>query len=231
MFTPFAFYGKEVAAIPTNGLILHLDAGNSSSYPGTGTTWYDLSGNGSDGTLTGPTIGYTTTPQGGLVFTQQSSNPGQRVVLPTILGAGDFTICQVVYYDTQPLNEGELFVQYIGGNSGRLLWNLTSSQTMRLFIGGTSKFTSASITTGNYYFLSARRDASTAHININNNAKESGGISSNTPSQTSAQIGTLGQDYNNQWVGNIYVTLVYDRALSDAEITQVYDVYNPIFNF
>jgi len=28
-----------------DGLVLNLDAGNASSYPGTGTTWYDLSGN------------------------------------------------------------------------------------------------------------------------------------------------------------------------------------------
>lgn len=44
------------AAISTNGLVLHLDAGNSSSYPGSGTTWTDTSGNGFNGTLTnGPT--------------------------------------------------------------------------------------------------------------------------------------------------------------------------------
>ena len=34
--------GNEV----TSGLILHLDAGNSASYPGSGTTWTDLSGSG-----------------------------------------------------------------------------------------------------------------------------------------------------------------------------------------
>jgi len=44
------------AAISTNGLVLHLDAGNSSSYSGTGTTWTDTSGNGFNGTLVnGPT--------------------------------------------------------------------------------------------------------------------------------------------------------------------------------
>ena len=35
----------------TDNLILHLDAGNSDSYPGSGQTWYDLSGNGYDHTL------------------------------------------------------------------------------------------------------------------------------------------------------------------------------------
>jgi hypothetical protein len=39
-------------SIVTSGLVFHLDAGNASSYPGSGTTWYDLSGNGYNGTLT-----------------------------------------------------------------------------------------------------------------------------------------------------------------------------------
>ena len=35
-------YGPRIA---TNSLILSLDAGNIKSYPGTGTVWYDISGN------------------------------------------------------------------------------------------------------------------------------------------------------------------------------------------
>ena len=40
-----------------DGLVLYLDATNIRSYPGSGTTWNDLSGNGNNGTLTnGPTF-------------------------------------------------------------------------------------------------------------------------------------------------------------------------------
>ena len=39
--------------IVTDGLILCLDASNPKSYPGTGTTWYDLSGRDAHGTLNG----------------------------------------------------------------------------------------------------------------------------------------------------------------------------------
>jgi hypothetical protein len=43
--------------IITDGLVLHLDAGNTSSYPGTGTDWFDLTSNNNDGTLiNGPTF-------------------------------------------------------------------------------------------------------------------------------------------------------------------------------
>ena len=38
-------------SIITQNLVLCLDAGNSKSYPGSGTTWTDLSGNGNNGTL------------------------------------------------------------------------------------------------------------------------------------------------------------------------------------
>jgi hypothetical protein len=41
------------SAIVTSGLVLYLDAGNTSSYPGSGSTWFDLSGNGYNMTLTG----------------------------------------------------------------------------------------------------------------------------------------------------------------------------------
>ena len=54
-------------SIVTDGLVLHLDAGNSNSYPGSGTTWTDLSGNGNNGTLTnGPT--YDSSNGGSIVF-------------------------------------------------------------------------------------------------------------------------------------------------------------------
>jgi hypothetical protein len=43
--------------IVTDGLVLNLDAAKVDSYPGTGTTWYDISGNNNNGTLTnGPTF-------------------------------------------------------------------------------------------------------------------------------------------------------------------------------
>jgi len=53
--------------IITDGLVLCLDAGNTKSYPGSGTTWRDLSGRGNTGTLTGgPT--YSSTNGGSIVF-------------------------------------------------------------------------------------------------------------------------------------------------------------------
>ena len=56
-----------------SGLILALDAANTKSYPGSGTTWTDISANGRVGTLTnGPT--YNSANSGSITFTAASSN-------------------------------------------------------------------------------------------------------------------------------------------------------------
>lgn len=51
--------------IVTDGLVLALDAANTKSYPGTGTTWSDLSGN-NDGTMT--SLGFEVGNNGSLLF-------------------------------------------------------------------------------------------------------------------------------------------------------------------
>ena len=53
--------------IVTDGLVLCLDAGNPKSYPGSGTTWTDLSGQGNNGTLVNG-VGYVGTNGGSLSF-------------------------------------------------------------------------------------------------------------------------------------------------------------------
>jgi hypothetical protein len=54
-------------SIVTNGLVLCLDAANIKSYPGSGTTWSDLSGNKNNGVLTGG-AGYNSSNNGYITF-------------------------------------------------------------------------------------------------------------------------------------------------------------------
>jgi hypothetical protein len=52
-----AIIGSFASNIITNGLVLNLDASNSTSYPGTGTTWYDLSPSGLNATGSSAIVG------------------------------------------------------------------------------------------------------------------------------------------------------------------------------
>jgi len=62
-------------SIVTSGLVLALDAGNTKSYPNTGTVWTDLSGNGNTGTLTnGPTFNSYDARTNGNLYSEQFNN-------------------------------------------------------------------------------------------------------------------------------------------------------------
>ena len=67
------------ANVVTNGLVLCLDAANSKSYPGSGTTWRDLSGTNNSGSLTnGPT--FSSANGGSIVF----DGVDDKVIVPHI---------------------------------------------------------------------------------------------------------------------------------------------------
>ena len=74
----------EYENIVTDGLTLSYDAGFVGSYPTTGTTWYDLSGNSSNGTLiNGPT--FNSSNGGSIVFDAADDS----VQLPNIVQNSD----------------------------------------------------------------------------------------------------------------------------------------------
>jgi hypothetical protein len=60
-----------ITCLSNSGLVLHLDAGNPASYSGSGTTWNDLSGNGSHVTLNNTT--FSSANGGNIVFNGTTS--------------------------------------------------------------------------------------------------------------------------------------------------------------
>ena len=60
-----------ITCISNSGLVLHLDAANTASYSGSGTTWNDLSGNGSNVTLSNTT--FNNANGGSIVFNGTTS--------------------------------------------------------------------------------------------------------------------------------------------------------------
>ncbi|MDT8886739.1 discoidin domain-containing protein [Aquirufa sp. LEPPI-3A] len=80
--------------IVADGLVLHLDAGNPTSYKGTGTTWTDLSGNGNHSTLTnGPTYNI---PNKGFLTFDGVDDYANGVAIPSTSGNNSRTV--MVWY-------------------------------------------------------------------------------------------------------------------------------------
>jgi len=76
--------------IVTDGLVLALDAGNTQSYVGSGTTWRDLSGRGNTGTLTnGPTYSNS---NGGIIVLDGVDDYVNIAASSSMTMPGDFTI-------------------------------------------------------------------------------------------------------------------------------------------
>jgi hypothetical protein len=66
--------------IVRNGLVLALDAADRNSYPGSGTTWYDVSGNGYQATMSNMTSGNWVTYNGVKAFeTNDTNDQGFRI--------------------------------------------------------------------------------------------------------------------------------------------------------
>jgi hypothetical protein len=86
--------------ISEDGLVLALDASNTKSYPGSGTTWTDLSGRGNNGTLTTGTV-YSSSNGGSIDFDGAQINPNGTLnisnsqSLQNTLSTSSFTITSV----------------------------------------------------------------------------------------------------------------------------------------
>ena len=80
-------YGPKISK---DGLLLCVDAANTKSYPGTGTIWKDLSGNGNNGTL----VGSPTVSNGAFQF-----NGSNYIQIPGInLSSGPYTVIGAARY-------------------------------------------------------------------------------------------------------------------------------------
>ncbi len=82
--------------IVTDGLVLHLDAGNYNSYPIAGTTWYDLSGYRNNGTLVAGAV-YSRDGGGSIVFDGTSDAVTSVTTIPP---AGNVSVFCWVYATT-----------------------------------------------------------------------------------------------------------------------------------
>lgn len=205
---------RDYEGIVTSGLVLNLDAGFTPSYPTTGTTWYDLSGNLNSGTLTnGPT--FNSSNGGSIIF----DGADDYVNLPNGLlsGNGDFTIIQWVQS-----NGGSVGTTFGNYPSGTLQFGWSDSYVF-LWLDNSSAYASTSNFTTAITMIAGRRIGTTTNY-MKNGAVLSTGSSNASIGDSNAnfRIGTniqTGEQYN----GKIYTTLVYNRGLSNSEILQNYN--------
>jgi hypothetical protein len=210
--------------IVTNGLVLNLDAGQTASYPGTGTTWTDLSGNGNNGTLVnGPT--YSSANSGSLVFDGTNDFVSTNYTPPNV----NYTV-SLFFKNTatasNQFNRG-LFSTYLDSPAiyngiyvGTTATN--ASFTALRFFCNNNRFINIpySFLVNSYYQLTFAVSASLILTYVDSNLVLSdSNVGAATTHATVLNIARSRFDAN-YWQGEIPQFSVYNRALTAAEVQQ-----------
>lgn len=224
----------------SNGALLYLDAGNTASYPGSGTTWTDLSGNTNNATLNGsPTFTnagvasyFSFNGTGSQNATTASAKyvqtfTGKTVIIAARMANSSFTAGQYrgIFgtaagsrnFNTYMYSPSSgVFQLHYSANGGGAFSNNLPISYMQWFIIAVTQTTGGLVT----YYCNGQP------------------IGTNT-GVTFAQYVNSGNTENiavtdNYWYGDIGFTAVYGRALNASEIQQNYNAlstkYSPVTN-
>jgi gliding motility-associated-like protein len=210
--TDLSFAGADFV---TDGLILHLDAANSNSYPGSGSTWFDLSGNNNHATINGPTFSNSQIKH----FLLDGSN--DDIASMNLSSYTNLTI-EVWYYDNRTPGQYDLLTY--NGNSGSYTFTNNNFRTDGNGMGAANFNGASQISNQWVRFVYVKN--SKVFINDTPTNKSSG--SDNAYGQL--KIGDARSDVGQHWDGKIALVRVYNRALTDQEISKNYDGFNAVIN-
>ena len=219
-------------SIPMSGLLLYLDAGDVASYPGTGTTWFDLSGNNHDAVL-----------ENGAdfdnLFAINFDGIDDRVSIThnsvARIGASTPGHTIITWVNNTETNECDIFSTGEGGGIGdtadvlfmifenKLRGHVWNNDASPEFYDAPDDFGS------NNWKMAAQVvnwDISVMTLDLwENDTKVVSeplfgdvGVSS----RTNAYLGT--RPFSAFFAGKMSIVLVYDRPLSDVEIQSIYDL-------
>jgi hypothetical protein len=210
-------FNIDYPAIVTDGLVLNLDAGFTPSYPTTATTWYDVSSGGNNGTLTnGPT--FNSANGGNIVF--DGTNDYVKVPSFPIPVQGPGTISFFGYYS---LVSGVLNVATIISGNNAIQIGIRSSGVVWGYGGGTLlSYTTPTLNQIAQWTITFNGRNIKVFINgvLNNSTTTA---SNQSGINTTFYIGTFIDAGAEAFPGAIYECQVYNRVLSDEEITQNYN--------
>jgi hypothetical protein len=192
----------------TDGLVLYLDAANRKSYPGTGTGWFDLSGQNNNGTLVNG-VSFSSVNNG--VFVLDGTN--DYIDVPINLTSTTYTVFGAARY----VNVGGR--TFSGKNNNWLMghWSLT---TRNHYAEGwvTSSQNGEQDTNWRIYAATGNPSSDLWGFYVN-------GVSNVTPNSGGSQgpngfaIGSYAgvSEFSNSHISHL---IVYNRVLTDNEIQQ-----------
>jgi len=217
---------NQIPNIILDGLSLYLDAGNPTSYSGSGNTWYDISGGNNNSTLTN--ITYNSSNGGYLYFDNSTTDPYATFTASNI--TGNWVTVEMWV---------KLGANYAGGNAGMFMswgtydiWTTGGNlgyNTYQSDVYGISQSNVVSLglveNWVQYVFVMNNQDYTNNVMYINGASQTlAQQISNQNPSNLSFNSGngTIGNgtDTNFPIQMDLAIYRVYNRELSQAEVIQ-----------
>ena len=233
---PLLYHGNIIAGneIPRASLKVWLDPGVYECYPGSGTTAYDLSGNGNDATMTYSQLA-TTVPG---VFEFQGTYTMDIPNLGSSFGQSDFSMC--IWVNVDVYDDGALLLCGHTTNSYGFDW-VDSGEEIRFGVRDSSSSYIANLTglqTNEWMFFAGVHNSGTdVRLYVADStqgydspsmieATDSSGLSGLSESGV-LQVGgqyRLGGGAHDELDGSVGSILVYEKELSADEVNQIYQV-------
>ena len=223
--------GGGSSGVVTDSLALHVDAGDTNSYSGTGTTWSDLTSNSNDLFLiNGPT--YSSTDGGIFDFdgaTDYASTSGGSTV--TINASQDFSFDAWIKVDTAGINSlfniGDYYystglVLYTDTSTNLAMWNGNSL----VFSAGSSGY----VPTNTWKHVALSRSGSTVTVYLDGTSVGTFTNSAALSGQVDLAMSKYTNQYSNPMDGKISNARLYiGKALTFAEVNQNYNATKDTF--
>ena len=220
----------------TDGLVLCFDAGNIKSYPGSGTTWTDLSGQSNNATLVN-SPSYSSADGGSIVF-DGSDDYGSlsSLNLSTLMnGSNNFSLSLWFNTDSFPASTNFSVSPMLFWAGTRAIYFLfgdgAPADQFSVRVNQNSTWQSpvqnnSTLSTGTWYNMFVTYDSSSGYILYQNGtsvdtSSTTGSISSFT--NVDPQIGSLTVSGSRYYDGKISQTLLYNKVLTAAEVQQNFD--------
>jgi len=223
---------KNTPPIVTNGLVLYLDAANPQSYMSGSTLWRDISGNNNSGSLiNGPT--FNSDGGGSILFDGVNDYVESTPIQPTFFTLSCWFRATGVP-STNDTSGGVLIASNPQLISSAVQYFLSYSWLNQRIVGLVQSGASTIVTPNNsvlrnqIYNIVLTYNGSNISIYINGTLSVLNAYSTTpiypTTGNINTQIGRWGYPgFTRHFNGNIYNTSIYNRALSQSEITQNYN--------
>ena len=218
---------RDYEAITTNGLVLHIDAGFSPSYPGSGNTIYNLGTSQYNGTLTnGPTFDYW--GQGRIIF----DGSDDAIIWSTQPVTGVTTaITYSMWFEVNSTSSNQALFSFRDS-----MVSLVNSTTFDYWANVglvQNSLTTSAITNNVWYHMALVQTGTTAFLYLNGQLQSSGTtptIGTTRNAKAIGQYDTSPGSYG-KLNGSVSIASIYNVGLTSEEILNIYNLQKSRFEF